>query len=148
LKRLRPLADDDVLSDIGGVYADQYSALGSKSAALCYRFASGVGPAISPAEIPDALIAKENAINRRIVETATIRAIANATASDGLWKKIGAVLATKGVKNEQFDLLSVATIPPEKYGDYCSIMTMLFREVSKLPQREAGTLMRDLLADK
>jgi hypothetical protein len=148
LKKLRPLADDEVLSDIGAVYADQYNALGSKSAALCYRYASGVGPAISPSEIPDALIAKENAVNRRVVETAASRAVANAAVSDSLWKKIGAVLVTKGVKSEQFDLLSAATISPEKYSDYCSTVTMLFREVSKLPQREAGTLMRDLLADK
>src|SRR6266436_4037246 len=40
---LRPLADDAVLADLGAVYADQYLALGAKSPALCYQYASGVG---------------------------------------------------------------------------------------------------------
>jgi hypothetical protein len=148
LRRLRTFADDDVLSDIGAIYADQYNALGSKSPALCYRYASGVGPAVSPSEIPDALIAKEDAANRRVIETAAIRVVADATTSEGLWKKIGTVLTTKGIKTEQFDLLSAVDIPPDRHGDYCTVMTMLFREISKLPRREAGILMRDLLADK
>src|SRR6266852_4162807 len=63
LKRLRPLADDGVLSDIGAVYADQYKALGSKSLALCYQYASGVGNTVAPSDIPEALIQRENDIN-------------------------------------------------------------------------------------
>ena len=148
LKRLRPLANDDVLTEMGVLYADIYNALGSKNPALCYRYVSGVGPAIAPSEIPDALATKENDVNRRVVETATDRAAIDAAASSALWKKIRAVLVSQGVKGEQFGLLSAASVPAEKYGDYCTVMTMVFREVSKLPKDEAGILLRDLLVEK
>jgi hypothetical protein len=83
-----------------------------------------------------------------VVETALNRAAVDATVSQALWKKVGTVLASKGVRSEQFDLLSTARVPTEKYGDYCTTVTMLFREISKLPQNEAGILMRDVLAKK
>ena len=148
LKKLRPLADDAVLSDVGAVYADQYNALGSKNPALCYQYASGVGNTVAPSDIPAALITRENDVNRRVVETATTRAVASAAASATVWRKIGVVLASKGIKNEEFGLLSAASIPAEKYGEYCVVVTTLFTEISKLPQNEAGMIMRDILAGK
>jgi hypothetical protein len=148
IKKLRPLADDGVLSDIGAVYADQYKALGSKNLALCYQYASGVGNTVAPSDMPEALIRRENDINRRVVETASNRVAINATVSEALWRKVGTILASNGVRSEQFDLLSAATVSTEKYGDYCTTVTMLFREISKLPQNEAGVLMRDVLANK
>jgi hypothetical protein len=148
IKKLRPLADDGVLSDIGAVYADQYKALGSKNLALCCQYASGVGNTVAPSDMPEALIRRENDINRRVVETASNRVAINATVSEALWRKVGTILASNGVRSEQFDLLSAATVSTEKYGDYCTTVTMLFREISKLPQNEAGVLMRDVLANK
>jgi hypothetical protein len=37
--------------------------------------------------------------------------------------------------SEQFNLLSVATVPSDKYADYCATATTRFREISKLPQK-------------
>jgi hypothetical protein len=148
LKKLRPLADDGVLSEIGALFADQYKALGSKSPALCYQYAAGVGDTFASLDLPEALIQRENDINRRVVETASNRAAMDATLSGVVWKKVGTILASKGVSNEQFDLLSAATVPSNKYGDYCVAATTLFSEISKLPQGEAGIVMREILADK
>ncbi|MGB8401585.1 GYF domain-containing protein [Bradyrhizobium sp.] len=148
LKKLRPLADDAVLSDISAVYADQYDALGSKSPAQCYQFASGIGNTVMPSDIPLALRTRENDINRRVVETAKARAAVSAAASDAILKKVRAAMASKGVKNEQFDLLSGASISSGKYSDYCKVATMFFREISKLPHAEAGMIMRDMFADR
>ena len=148
LRKLRPLADDRVLADIGAVYADQYKALGSRNPALCYQYASGVGSTVAPSDMPEALIRKENEINRRVVETATKRAAVDAAVSESLWKKVGTILANRGIRSEQLDLLSATTVPAEKYGDYCTTVTMLFSEVSQLPQTEAGIIMRDVLAGK
>jgi GYF domain 2 len=39
---LRPLADDDVLVELGAAYADEFAALGAESPALCYRYASRI----------------------------------------------------------------------------------------------------------
>jgi hypothetical protein len=148
VKKLRPLADDGVLSDLGAVYAEQYAALGSKSVALCYQYASGVGNTVAPSDVPDALIQKENDLNRRVVETAKARTPVNSAVLDALWKKVGASMASKGLKGEQFDLLSGAKVPAEKYKDYCTVSTLLFKEISQLPQSEAGILMRDVWAEK
>lgn len=148
LKKLRPLADDGVLSEISAVYADQYKALGSKSAALCYQYASGVGNTVAPSDIPQVLIQRENDINRRVVETASNRSAIDTAASRAVWKKVVTILASKGVSSERFDLLSVATVPSDKYGDYCATAAALFGEISKLPQREAGIVMREILSDK
>ena len=47
LTSLLPLADDDVLSDLARLYADEYQALGSKSSRLCYLYAFGGGTALN-----------------------------------------------------------------------------------------------------
>jgi hypothetical protein len=148
LKKLRPLADDGVLSEISALYADQYKALGSKSALLCYQYASGVGDTVMPSDLPPALIQREDNVNRRIVETASSRTAADGTALAAVWEKIGTILASNGVSSDQFDLLFAATVPSNKYGDYCAATTTLFKEISKLPQSEAGMVMREILADK
>ena len=41
LVSLKPLADDDVLSELARLYADEYQALGLKSSQLCYLYVSG-----------------------------------------------------------------------------------------------------------
>jgi GYF domain 2 len=148
LRKLRPLADDSVLSDIGAAYADQYRSLGSKSPALCYQYASGAGGTFAPPDLPQALIQRQSEIDRRVVETASARPAADTTASSAAWKKILTRLAGRGVSGEQFNLLSATTVPPEKYRDYCATATTLFSETSKLPPGDAGIIMRQILADK
>lgn len=148
LKRLRPLADDDVLADIGAVYADEYSVLGAKSAAQCYQYASGIGPATTIPNIPAALLARENDVNKRVVETARSRPPVSDTLLAPIWKKIATTLANKGVSNDQFELFSATTVPSDRYRDYCIVATMMFKEISRLPQSEAAALMREILTDK
>lgn len=149
MAKLRPLADDAVLLDLGAVYADQYAALGSRSPAQCYQYASGraSGGGVS-SEIPAALLARENEINKRVVETARVRPAVDAGAVEAGWKKIGAVLTSKGIPNEQLNLLSAANVPAEKFAEYCTAATMLFREIGKLPEREAGAILRDMMTAK
>ena len=148
IKKLRLVADDTVLSDVAAVYADQYMALGSKNPALCYQYASGIGNAVAPSEIPETLITRENDINRRVVETAAVRVADNPTAVEAAWKKVASGLASKGFKTEQLELLSAANAPAAKYGEYCSIATALFKEISKLSGSDAGMVMRAILAEK
>jgi hypothetical protein len=68
--------------------------------------------------------------------------------SDVLWKKIGAQLVAKGVAAEQLDLIGSTSVMPGRYTEYCTVAVLLYREISKLPQKEAGILMRQLLSDK
>jgi hypothetical protein len=148
LNQLKPLADNDVLADLAAVFSDQYRALGAKSTALCYQYASGAVDAVAISELPAALIARENDINKRIVETAASRAPGNEASLKAAWKKVGATLASQGVNTAQLELLNARSVPADKYGDYCAAATTFFREISRLPQDEAGAIMRAILAEK
>jgi hypothetical protein len=149
LRKLRPLADDSVLAEVSAVYADQYAILGSKSAELCYQYATGVDAGqISASDIPDALLERENDVSKRVVETATSRAAIDSAQAEKLWNKIRVILASRGIGRGQLDLLGDRALPPSKYADYCLAATTLFREIGKLPESEAGVLMRKVLADK
>lgn len=145
---LRPLADDAVLVDVGNIYADEYSALGSKNAALCYQYASGVRNRVTVSDIPSELVKRENEVNKRVVETAAKRSVTPESVSNALWKKIGTQLGAKGVAAEQFDLIGSSSVPPGRYAEYCTVAVLLYREISKLPHNEAGILLRQLLSDK
>ena len=149
LSPLQLLADDAVLVDMGAVFADQYAALGAKSPALCYKFASGVGADSNiSAEMPTSLVDRENEINRRVVETAKKRQDVSATVLDDLWNKLGAVMAAKGIGDDQLELLTSGSVDPSKYGEYCRASTTFYREMARLPPSEAAILMRAVLAQK
>ena len=149
LSPLQPLADDAVLADMGAVFADQYAALGAKSPALCYKFASGVGADSNIAEnLPAALVDRENEINRRVVETAKKRQDVSATIVGELWGKLGAEMAAKGIGDDQIKLLTSGSVDPSKYREYCQASTTFYREMARLPPSEAAILMRSVLAQK
>jgi hypothetical protein len=145
---LRPLADDAVLVDVGNIYAEQYLALAAKNPALCYQYASGNGNHVTASDLPSDLVKRENEINKRVVETAAKRPIIPESVTDGLWKKIGAQLAAKGIASEQIDLFSSNSVSSGRYAEYCTVAVLLYREISKLPPKEAGILMRQLLSEK
>lgn len=149
ISALQPLADDDVLVDMGTLFAEQYAALGAKSPALCYRFASGIGAKGNVAEdLPASLVNRENEINRRVVETAKKRPDVSIPMANDLWKKLGAQIATKGIGDDQLKLLTARSVDPSKYAEYCRASATFYREMARLPPRDAGVLMRSILADK
>jgi hypothetical protein len=149
ISTLRPLADDAVLADLGAIYADEYQALGAKSPALCYQYASGVGGKDDfSTDLPAALVSRENEINRRVVDTAKSRQDVPAAVLSDLWKKLGTQIGAKGLENDQINLLTSDSIDASRYGDYCQISATFYREIARLQQTEAGILMRSLLSNK
>jgi hypothetical protein len=149
IAKLRPMADDDVLADIGSLYADQIAALGMKSPALCYQYASGVTEKDNFSDqVPAPLLARENEIQKRVVETARTRQGVPAAVVTDLWKKVGMQLSTKGIGDAQFKLLTSSTIKAARYGEFCSVSVAFYREIARLPQQEAAILMRSILTNK
>jgi hypothetical protein len=145
---LRPLADDEVLVEIGSAYADEYSALGAESPTLCYQYASGIATREDfPADLPPDLLARENDLSRRIIETARGRQKVSPEVVSDLWKKLGAQLGSKGVGVEQIKLLTGDKIAAPKYAEYCAVSVMMYREISKMPEREAAIVMRQMFAE-
>jgi hypothetical protein len=98
--------------------------------------------------LPASLVNRENDINRRVVETAKKRQEASAAVVNDLWKKLGNQIAAKGIGNDQLKLLTSGSVDPSKYGEYCQASATFYREMARLPPREAGILMRSVLADK
>ena len=149
LSPLQSLADDAVLADMGAVFADQYVALGAKSSALCYKYASGAGASGNITDdLPGSLVDRENDIHRRVVETAKKREDVSAAVVSELWEKLGTQMAAKGVGDDQLKLLMSGSVDPSKYGEYCRTSTIFYREIARLPTKEAGIIMRSVLADK
>jgi hypothetical protein len=123
--------------------------LGAKSPTLCYKYASGFGAKTNTAkDMPASLVNTENDIQLRVVETAKQRQAVSATFISELWKKLGTQLAVKGFGGDQLKLLYGDSVDPSRYGEYCQASATFFREIARLPQREAGILMRSVLADK
>ena len=146
LNSLKPLADDDVLSDLARVYADEYQTLGSKSSRLCYLYASGADTTQNfAAELPDTLTKREMELNERVVHTAAQRAPVASAALKPIWKKVSDLLAIQGITDSQLDLLSADNIPPSKYNDYCSASVGLFNVIGSLPQKDSAAIMRAIL---
>jgi hypothetical protein len=149
ISTLRPLADDAVLVDLGSIYADEYQALGRKNPALCYQYASGVGAKDDfSTDLPAALVNRENEINRRVIETAKSRQDVPAAVLNDLWKKLSTQIGAKGLGNDQINLLTSDSIDASRYGEYCQVSATFYREIARLQQTEAGTIMRSLLSNK
>jgi hypothetical protein len=146
LNSLKPLADDDVLSDLARVYADEYQALGSKSSRLCYLYASGADTTQNfAAELPDTLTKREMELNERVVHTAARRTPVEAAALKPIWKKVSDLMSIQGITDSQVDLLSADNIPPSKYDDYCTASVNLFNVIGSLPQKDSAAIMRAIL---
>jgi hypothetical protein len=149
LAALTPLADDDVLAEISAAYADEYAALAAKDPTLCYQYAAGVTTrGIFSADLPVDLVARENDLDKRVIETAKKRQEVPASVASDIWKKLVAQLSSKGIGVEQIKPFAGEKIPSEKYAEYCAVTLTTYREISKLPQRDAAILMRLLLSGK
>jgi hypothetical protein len=112
------------------------------------EYASGVATKEDfSADLPPDLLARENDLNRRIIETARGRQDVSADVISDLWKKLGAQLSSMGVGVEQIELLTGDKIAAPKYAEYCAVSVMMYREISKMPQREAAIVMRQMLAE-
>jgi hypothetical protein len=149
LAALRPLADDDVLAEISAFYADEYAALGAKDPALCYQYASGgTTRGDFSADLPVDLVSRENDLNKRVIETAKRRQEVPASVASDIWKKLVAQLSSRGIGVEQIKLFAGGKIPSAKYADYCAVSLTTYQEISKLPQRDAAILMRQILSGK
>jgi hypothetical protein len=149
LSSLKPLADDDVLVELARLYAEQYHALGLKSATLCYLFVSGADTKLNySAELPAALITRELELNERVIRTAARRTPATAATLESIRTKLSNLMSIQGVTADKLKLLQTDSVPPSGYADYCMASTGFFKAISNLPQRDSAALMRNIFADK
>ena len=153
LTSLKPLADDDVLSDWARVYADEYQALGLKDSRLCYLYASGRDTTRNyTAELPATLVSREVDLNERVVRTAARRALVTEAMLEPIWKKVFALMSVQGLTDNQMNLLIAPNkVPPSpsNYADYCAASISLFSVIGNLPQKDSAAIMRAILtADK
>jgi hypothetical protein len=146
ISALRPL-DDPVLADMAAVLADEYTALGAKSPTLCYFYTSkrGVNENFAT-DLRHSLVVRQNEMNRSAIETTKKSEEAKVLAD--VWKKLERQLAAKDVGISQQKLLTARSIDRSKFGEYCRTLQMYYREIGRLPAREAGILMRSILTNK
>lgn len=131
-----PLADDDVLVDLGVLRAEQLTALGAKDAKLCFKYVSGQEADVYSA-MPKKLIDREAAIHERVITTAADR--------PEMTKEDKAAIIGKLVRKmprEDLLLLLADQVPPERYGDACLFAAKAYRAAAELERRDGASLVR------
>jgi hypothetical protein len=147
IARYRSLADNDVLIDVATLIIDQYTALNQRDPALCYQFASaGINAAVQK-QIPAALVQRELALERRIIETAARRAPVDEQQMKALWRVVGISL-TASFSRDKIAIVGSPHVAPEQYADYCAVTSGVLRAIVALPPTDAGIVLRNMFAAK
>lgn len=145
IRKLIPLSDDDVLVSYAEVLRDQYIALSTSDVTACYLYASGAGEVDISKNIPESLRVRERAVQERVIRTAKQRPNLESDVKDALWDRLRTRLASRGLLDADFAILSTSTVKNTEYARYCSVSIALFREIARLDQMETATIMRSVL---
>jgi ATP-dependent protease ClpP protease subunit len=148
LAALRPLADGDVLVELGRLYADQYEAVGTADPAACYKLASGVGASSDISRVPANLFQREVVLNERVIATATERAPVSEQMTTGIWNKVSRQLAAKGYGPSKIEMLQSTNLEGSRHAEYCRIAVAYMREIANLPASEGALLFREFWSTK
>jgi hypothetical protein len=144
IRRLLPYADDSVVVDFGRLIVDQYQSLQNQDEAACYKFAAGTGDQTIVAMIPAELTDRELALYAQIVSSARTRPTAEV--ADSIWDKIRANLVSKGYTLNELRSLEGKTATRSEYARYCDLTISLYREIVKLPSKEAASVLRQMFS--
>jgi hypothetical protein len=148
IKALLPLADDDVLIALNKVVEEKYRALNRQNPSYCYSFGAGADSAELSAVFPDELQRRERDLYEHAIRTAAPRAAPDPRKLAALRDGLRRALLAGGVTESQFNLLDAPNVPPAQHAQYCDVTILLFREIGKLPQEDAATVMRLLMSGK
>lgn len=144
IRSYRPFADDVVLVELAGLYAEQYAALGAINPSSCYQLASGLAEPSDITYMPGSLVQRELDLNARVILTAAIRPTASEQVTRPLWEKVSRQLSGRGTGRESIELLQSSTLEPSRYGEYCNVTVAFLREITNLKTAEAALLLRQL----
>jgi hypothetical protein len=142
---LAPLSADDVLVDYARILTDQYAVLNKRNPTACYLYASGTGNPDAFLHMPQDLRDRELAVQERVIRTAIKRPALNRTATEALWEKVRTRVKSGGVTESDLQIMAAGSVDASKHEFYCTVSIALFREITRMPQREAAILMRSVL---
>jgi hypothetical protein len=145
IKKLLPYTDDSVVIEFGQLAADQYRSLQRQDETACYELAAGSDAGAATALIPAELTDRERTLDAQVVSSARMRPSTD-VATDSSWDKIFASLESRGYSGSDLRLLGAATVTPSDYARYCDVSISLFQEITKLPSREAASVLREIFS--
>jgi hypothetical protein len=148
IRELVPLAADDVLIDYARILIDQYAVLNKSGPTACYIYASGTGNINISPQMPQDLKDRELATQERVIRTAVKRPTIDQHVQESLWEKIRTRLKSSGVTESDLQMLGAERIDSSKHPRYCTLSIAVFREITKLPQREGAMLVRTIFLAK
>jgi hypothetical protein len=149
IRRLIPLADDDVLVDYARILVDQYEALNKRDPTACYQYASGTGNSSQLWQtMTSELKSRELAIQERVIRTAAKRPTIDQNVQEALWDKVRMRLKSRGVTESDLQTLGEERIDKSKHPLYCALSMAMYQEIARMPQREAATLVRTAFLDE
>jgi hypothetical protein len=140
-------ADNAVLAEFAALIADQYAALGSKNAQYCYDYAVKGATTTLVNQLPADLRSREIALSEKILKGPKVRDTPRPNELERLYGKVSDALAKKYSAEDMRLLSSSEKLKAPQYAKYCQMATAMFREISRLPLPEAGSVMRDIYKD-
>ena len=149
IRSLLPMAADDVLTDYNRILIDQYTELNARNPTYCYFYASGEGAITNfSGNMSAETLQRERAAQGKILRTATKRSQSDPQLVESLWAKVRNRLLATGLAESHFTLLNSTKVEKSRHSLYCTVTIAFFREIGRLPQREAAILMREVFAAK
>jgi hypothetical protein len=146
METIIPLADDDVVLEYSRLLVDHYIALNSRNVSRCYIYASGERADFDfEDELPEGIVARELALQERAIRTAARRVVDSEAMKSALSKRVIDQLIAAGVPVADIGLMRQRKVGPSDHGRYCLAAIKFFREILRLPERDAAALMRDAL---
>lgn len=138
-------ADDATLVEFAVLIADEYAALLQQDATACFRFASGTGFVNLGSYLSKELLARDAALNERVIRSTGTAAFLVQSQLDAIWAEVGLAMQTN-LTQEQFDILAkpVDQIVPSEHASYCTSAALMMTELSKLPVDRAASAVRSL----
>jgi hypothetical protein len=146
VRNLLPYTDDSVVTEFGQLAIDQYRSLQLQDETTCYKFAAGIDDEAPTATIPAELTDRELALDARVISSARMRP-STEVATDSSWDKIRASLVSRGYSGSDLRLLHAESVAPSDYGRYCDLSISLFQEITKLPSKEAASVLRKMFSE-
>lgn len=145
--RLRIVAADDAtLIDFASLAAAQYAELMVQDPSVCFSYAAYAQPTSIVDYLPDDLIARELALNERIIRGSGAPPQAGDPRDlEQGWDNLSLAL-NRTLTPDQFATFTkdVAEITPAEHGTYCLASVAFMEEIARLPLWQAGAIVRSL----
>ena len=142
-----PNADDRPLIDFASLAAEQYEMLGAKDGKACYEYATKGGNSKIIEQLGPEMNKREVALSERVLRSNTIRSVSSSGQLEALYGKVFAKLGKQYSDADILLLVEPEKTKPAQYSKFCRMLASMFREVTRLPLEDAGSVLSEFFKE-